>query len=512
MSRFFPTSLKARLGAGAAVLGGMTLLLAAALWLGMAQVSQRLDAGLAAERRMDQYAALSTQVSTFIVVAAEVIQTAQSPQTRVDRTDSTAQMIERSFGILRAGLDVEVAEARGLDARSRRASQSLLIARMEALFAGLRGALTSELTNVQSLRGHLDRFASGFEPLLAQAVNEEKRLRTEILSGIDALRGWLVTAAAVMAVLAVVLVAGAYLGLVRPLVRRLDLLGDASRRIGAEDFAVTLPEGRDEIGRLQAQTNRMAATLASRADEVARDRAHLNEIIAERTRALEAANQRLERTDEDRRRFFADISHELRTPLTVILMEAQLGAKGGDFATIESRARRLSRRIDDLLRVARSETGQLALDPAPVSLPALLREAEAETAAELSSAGMELTREAEDATVMADANWLRQVVVGLIRNAIRHARDGGTLHLGVRAVGEMGEITVTDAGPGIPPGDQTRVFDRFAQGQPGSQGFGIGLALARWVVDQQGGTITVQSPADDGRGTRLVVRLPLLAG
>ncbi|WP_335947314.1 MULTISPECIES: sensor histidine kinase [Salipiger] len=520
--RLPPLSLKARLGLAAGLLTLTTLLTAAMVVLGMAQVSDRLDSALAAERRLEEYAALSTQVSTFIVVAAEVIQRGQPPEVRAERTDTIAANMRRTFTRLRAGLDAEVtsAESLGLDAQTRRATLSLSIARMEARFAQAHDGLISATDDRDRLRAYLDTFASGFEPLLAEAVNEEKRLRREILTGIDSLRQRLTSVALAMGLAALLLCAAVYLGLVRPQFRRLDALRAAAQRIRGEDFAIRLPDDRqDEIGQLYAETNRMAEALATRAETVAQDRARLNQIIDERTEALRAANMRLERTDEDRRRFFADISHELRTPLTVILMEAQLGRQGAPdpqaaFATIETRATRLNRRIDDLLRIARSETGQLGLDTAPVDLGALVQDAIAETAAELSNAGMTLA--APDAlpevTVEGDRNWLRQVIVGLIRNAIRHARSGGALRLEVT---HDGTVAVTDNGPGIAPEDQARIFDRFAQGSGGTaQGFGLGLALARWVVEQQGGTIAVTSPLPreialgDAPGTKISVRLP----
>ena len=521
-------SLKARLGLGAGLLGLATLLTAAIIVLGMARVSDRLDSALAAEARLEDYAALSTQVSTYIVVAAELIQRGQPPETRAARTQGLAETLAQTFARLRAGLDAEVAAAQGLDAQSRRATLSLSIARIEALFHSAQAGLTSDTTDAARLRAHLDTFASGVDPLLAEAVNEERRLRREILRGIDALRQRLVLAAFGMGLLALALSTGFYFGLVRPQFRRLDALRAAARRIGQEDFAIALPGTRqDEIGALYTETSRMAQALATRAEAVAEDRAQLNQTIAQRTEALRAANTRLERTDEDRRRFFADISHELRTPLTVILMEAQLGRQGAPapeaaFATIETRASRLSRRIDDLLRVARSETGQLALDPVPVDLSDLAREAAAETAAELSNAGMHLLGpDAPPAPLIveADRNWLRQVLAGLIRNAIRHARSGGALKLALRADGPEVEITLTDNGPGIPQELQARLFDRFAQGGGGTrtQGFGLGLPLARWVIEQQGGHIAIESPLPRAEalggspGTKIALRLPRAA-
>ncbi|WP_226628735.1 sensor histidine kinase [Alloyangia pacifica] len=525
--RFFEQSslsLKARLGLGAGLLGLATLLTASIIVLGMARVSDRLDSALAAEARLEDYAALSTQVSTYIVVAAELIQSGQPPETRATRTEGIAETLSNTFARLRAGLDTEVAAARGLDAQSRRATLSLSLARIEALFRSAQAGLTSGTSDPARLRAHLDTFASGVEPLLAEAVNEERRLRREILKGIDALRHRLVLAAVVMGLGALALSAGFYFGLVRPQFRRLDALRAAARRIGQEDFAIALPGTRqDEIGALYSETRRMAQALASRAETVAEDRARLNETIAQRTEALRTANARLERTDEDRRRFFADISHELRTPLTVILMEAQLGRKGAPepeaaFATIESRATRLSRRIDDLLRVARSETGQLTFDPEPVDLAALAQEALAETAAEICSAGMRMDAPAvppAPLTVIADRNWLRQVLTGLIRNALRHARGGGALKLELRDDGSEAEISLTDNGPGIPGDMQAQLFDRFAQGGSArAQGFGLGLPLARWVIEQQGGRIAVQSPLPPAEalgaspGTKIAVRLP----
>jgi len=520
-------SLKARLGLGAGLLGLATLLTAAMLVAGMARVSQRIDTALVAEQRLEHYAALSTQVSTFIVVAAEVIQRGLPPETRAERLAGIADTLDRTFASLRRGLDAEVADAApmGLDAQTRRATQSLAIARMEALFRNTRTALVADTGDRERLRAWLDTFASGFEPQLAGAVNEEKRLRAEILAGIDDLRRRLTLAAVLIGLAALVLSAGFYFGLVRPQFRRLDALRDAARQIGREEFAVHLPDTRpDEIGQLTTETNRMARALAARAAAVAEDRAKLGEIIDQRTEALRLANQRLERTDEDRRRFFADISHELRTPLTVILMEAQLGRQGADpapaFEVIEARARRLNRRIDDLLRVARSETGQLALEPVPLDLGEVLADAIAETAAELSNAGMTLTAPEPGSTrVRADRNWLRQVVVGLIRNAIRHARQGGALRLELTEAEGMGVIAVIDNGPGIPAADQARIFERFAQGQAGrAQGVGLGLALARWVIEEQGGSIAVESPVTQDRaegaapGTKIAVRMPLATG
>jgi len=517
-------SLKTRLAIGAGLLGGVTLILAAVLYLGMTRVADRLDAALASETRMARYSILSREVSTFLVIATETVQTGQPAASRADRLMPVSDALARTFTALRADLQRAVAEAGalGLDAQSRHATQSLGLARMEALLNNTLSALRGPDSNRARLRAHIDRFASGFDPLLNQAVNTERMFRNEILSGIEDLRRHLSVAAIVIAVLALGLVAGFHYGLIRPQFRRLDRLRNAAQEIGQENFAVALPvERNDEIGRLYAETGRMARALAARRDAVRAEWARLNETIAQRTEALRAANARLEEIDAARRRFFADVSHELRTPLTVILMEAQIGRQGGAgaeaaFATIEARAARLNRRIDDLLRVARSDSGQLVLDPVATPLDRIAAQVVEEVQAEAGTEGLTLdVADMPARVVTCDPNWVRQVIAGLVRNAIRHAREGGRLRLAPVTDEAHSGLSVTDNGPGIAPGDQARVFERFAQaGRARGQGFGIGLALAKWVIEAQGGDIEVQSPVPrdealgDAPGTKISVRLP----
>ncbi|SEL71440.1 hypothetical protein SAMN05444413_11454 [Roseivivax marinus] len=522
--------LKVRLGIGAALLGLATLATAALLVVGMARIGDRLDAALAAERRVERYSALSTQVSTFLIVATESIQTQLSPAQRADRLELLTEDILRTFDRLQSDLATAVEEARrlGLDAQSQRATQSIGIARMQALFVAARDGFLSETQDRERLQGFIDIFATGIDPLLNEAVVTEMRFREAILRGIADLRQRLVLAAGVIAALTVALFGLFYLGLVRPQFRRLDLLRDAARRIGQADFAVSLPvDRRDEIGHLFAETNRMADALATREASVADDWARLNDVVAERTEALRAANDRLSRIDGDRRRFFADISHELRTPLTVIRMEAELGRAGApeperSFAVIEARAERLNRRIDDLLRVARSETGQLSLDSTEFDLAEVARAATEDLRAEVESAGMVLTVEAEgSAPVTGDRNWTRQVISSLVRNAVRHARGGGQVAVRVTDTGggDGHTVHVVDNGPGIPPEAADTLFDRFVQGRSDTraEGFGIGLALARWVVEAQGGAIRLVSPVPptealgEAPGTNVAVFLPARA-
>jgi signal transduction histidine kinase len=518
-------SLKVRLGVGAAILAGAALLNAAILGVGIEGISARLEAALAAERRIDRYASLSTQVSTFIVVGTESVQTGLPPEERRQRLRGIADSVGRTFARLRRDLEVAVAEAEalGLDEQSRRATQSIGIARMEALFDSATRALTAETTFRERLRGHLDVFATAFDPILNEVVRDEVRARETILAGIHRLQERLTTFALLISAATLLAFALFQFGLVRPQFRRLDRLRDAAKRIGHEDFAVRLPvDGRDEIAALSQETNRMADALAHRRDVVQAEWDRLNETIAARTEELRAANDRLAKTDEDRRRFFADVSHELRTPLTVILMEAQLGRAGAAvpaeaFATIEARASGLNRRIDDLLRIARSESGRLALEQAPLDLAEIARAALSEVEAELAAAGIALdTSICGPIPARGDRNWLRQVIAGLLRNVVRHARSGGRVRLAAALADGQGVVSVTDNGGGIAQDERDAILTRFGQGRgtARAEGFGIGLALARWVIEEQGGQLRIESPVPrdealgPATGTKVTVGIP----
>ena len=517
-------SLKARLGLGAVLLGLVNLVTVCVLLWAMNTVSSRLDTALASENRMARYASLSTQAATFLVVATEAIQTGLSPDIRAERIAPVQNQMRRTFEQLRADVEAAVisAQSLGLDAQSRFGTQSLGLARMEAMLNNTVKGLTTATDNRPRLRAHVDTFASNFDPLLSQAVNTEVLFRNAALEGIQTLRRTLVWSAFVIGIATCLAVLAFHFGLIAPQFRRLDRLRGAAHQIAEEDFAVDLGDERpDEIGELALETRRMAAALAERKAFVQSEWARLNDTIAARTAELQRVNARLEEIDENRRRFFADVSHELRTPLTVILMEAQLGKQGSGesaeaFATIETRAARLNRRIDDLLRVARSDSGQIALEPERVALASLIDFVAEEVRAEIDNAGMQLMVSVESAgSVTLDVNWMRQVLVSLIRNAITHARSGGFVALSAENQNGCIMLSVTDNGPGIAQADQAKVFDRFVQGKDGNaQGFGIGLALARWVVEEHGGWMTLVSPLPRGEelgaasGTRVSVFLP----
>jgi two-component system phosphate regulon sensor histidine kinase PhoR len=238
---------------------------------------------------------------------------------------------------------------------------------------------------------------------------------------------------------------------------------------------------------------------------------------AERERA------RAEVADRSRRDLVLNVSHELRNPLATIRAHVDtLRGDGAEEPAEEARHRyldvlnretdRLSSLIDELLTLASADTGNLHLDVGPVNA--------AEVATQVHDAMAPLAwRERhiqllcntdEAPNVLADRGRLAQVLMNLVRNAITHTPEGGLVAIEVKpsATGPV-ELSVSDTGPGIPPDETEKIFERFyrtdASRTRATGGFGLGLAIAREMVDAMGGRISVASTP--GQGSRFTVTL-----
>ncbi len=525
-------SLRARMVAGAGLIALLAVVSALVTATAAIDSADRIERAVSAQARMEMLAALSGRIGDFALAA---VQSAGDPgipaAERADRLAGRAEQVRAALDRAERAVARSVAEARDLDetAQMLRATQGLGLARMRAQFEALVRSV-GRAEDAGALRAELDGFATRFSPLLNEAIQEERRDRDAAFERARDLRATLLAEAAAVALAAPVLFLVFHLGLTRPLLQRIGRVGEATAALGRGDFAVRLDvERRDELGLLFARMNRLAARLARRRRAVEADRARLNEIIETRTEALSAANARLEAIDAERRRFFADVGHELRTPLTVILGETDLCLRADPlerqearraFRVIRTRARRLYRRIEDILRVARSESGRIELAEAPFDLAAAARDAVDDCAGLARRRRVALAIEGADAArpALGDADWVRQVIGGLLDNAIRHSPEAGRIALRL-SQGEAGghRLSVVDEGPGIPEEDRPRLFERFARGRqaaPG-EGFGVGLSLARWVIECHSGEIEIESPArlpvgpdPAGPGTAVVVRLP----
>ena len=217
------------------------------------------------------------------------------------------------------------------------------------------------------------------------------------------------------------------------------------------------------------------------------------------------------------REFAADASHELRTPLTVIRSSVEhlsrhrdrpIGDATEALDDIDAEVTHLTALVDDLLLLARSDSGAVPLDRVSLDLGDVAFEAASALTRTAEARGVRMAVDPEPAMVDGDPARLRQLVMILVDNAIRHSPRDGAVTVTVRVAGLTASIEVTDQGPGLRPEDMPHVFDRFwrAPGAP-SGGTGLGLAIARWIAERHGGRIGVANR--EGGGAAFRVELPV---
>jgi signal transduction histidine kinase len=237
----------------------------------------------------------------------------------------------------------------------------------------------------------------------------------------------------------------------------------------------------------------------------------------------QSAREQAEAANRVKDEFLASVSHELRTPLSAILIWGKLMAAGRlnpeqtqqAIGAIVSGAEAQSRLIEDLLDVTRMLTGKLRLDIDVYPLaPIVLAAAElVRPSAEAKRVRLDLLLDPSPTVVLGDPHRLEQVFWNVLSNAIKFSEPGGSVQLEVTHDSGWLEVKVTDAGAGIEPSFLPRVFERFWQSPEQAPalptaGLGLGLSIARQLVELHGGTITAAS-AGRGRGSTFVVRLPL---
>lgn len=274
-------------------------------------------------------------------------------------------------------------------------------------------------------------------------------------------------------------------------------MSEQARRISAENLEERLPvaNARDELGRLAVV---------------------FNELLA-----------RLNATFAQQRQFMADASHELRTPLSVAQTAASVtleqpqrteGEYRDALQVINDQTRRLSRIVEDMFTLARADAGRLPLRLSRFYLDELLAETAraASVLAAPQGVNVELPPTAE-APFAGDEDLLRQMLLNLLDNAIKHTPAGGTVRLSLAQQELHYLIEVADTGAGIPAEAQPHIFERFYRvdkartrsdsGNGAGSSAGLGLAIARWVVEAHGGTIKLVR--SDPTGTLFAIALPL---
>lgn len=307
-------------------------------------------------------------------------------------------------------------------------------------------------------------------------------------SGQTALIVWIGGCALSLAlpIVAVALAARAFRGIASPLA---DLMA-AADRVAEGDLSARVPvHGHAEFGRLAESFNRMVEELA--------------------------------RADQRRRNLAADVAHELRTPLHIIqgnlegILDDVYEPNEEHIGATLDETRLLARLVEDLRTLSLAEAGQLPLLLEPVDLAELLADVSTSFSGQAEAAGIDLRVEAErdagNLTVVADVGRLNQVLTNLMANALRHTPPGGSITLQTEPLQGGARIIVRDTGEGIPADDLPYIFDRFWRGDRSRShatgaGSGLGLPIARQLVQAHGGRIGVES--EPGQDTTFTIELP----
>ncbi len=255
----------------------------------------------------------------------------------------------------------------------------------------------------------------------------------------------------------------------------------AARAMVRGDYSIRVrATSRDEIGQLATAFNQMASDLGA--------------------------------ADEYRRGLIANVSHELRTPIAALravlenVVDRVAEPDPDTMALALSQTERLSELVNDLLDLSRLESGAITLQPSVFQVTEFLNDAVDGIAAAHPGVAFTIAVSPPGLRATADPARLRQVVVNLVDNAVRHSPAGGRVRVLARRIpGPALQIEVCDDGPGIPPGERERVFARFTRGDTSDGGTGLGLAIARWATELHDGAIEV---TDSAAGCRIRLAIP----
>lgn len=525
-------SYRTKLTATIASLIGFVFFMAGLLTFGGNRVSYNLERSRYAYAELETYLTLSADTfRLFKQLRRDLIDNDRS----VDRElDESRRNFESRLALLKRQIDED---QRFGATENRREKDERQLARLAALTEEIQKAL-DDVKEAQSMfargerrqgalflsRALEQRVDQRVSKLLDEGIHYERLTANAAKDEVRSVVRWLNTATWAVALVAAGFGAIFGLLLLRQVAQPVQLLSAGAMRFagGALDHRIMVP-GRDEFAALARSFNDMAGQIAAKTAAIGHLNSELERKIADRTAELERANAALSEKEIVRRQFFADVGHELRTPITIIRGEAEVALRAKSetecghkqaLTTIVDYAAHLTQLVADIFVVARSDAGVLQFRRDELDLTAMVRKATQDLEHVSTAAQQKLLAVLPpiDSRVIGDHTRLLQLLSILVDNAARHAGHGATVIVGLENTREGAQLTVSDNGPGIPEEDVPHVFDRYYRGHNGyashGAGAGLGLPLARAIVNAHGGRITLDSAP--GAGTTVTVLLPVL--
>uniref|UniRef100_Q01RB1 histidine kinase n=1 Tax=Solibacter usitatus (strain Ellin6076) TaxID=234267 RepID=Q01RB1_SOLUE len=356
----------------------------------------------------------------------------------------------------------------------------------------LPGTLSDSRFETQAVQGHMLRFYS--QRISVNGKVYTVQVAAPVDEALEALERFRVILAFAAPLLLIAASAGGY-WISRRALAPVDEISRAAQRISIENLTdrLQVPQTGDQLQRLSETLNEMLSR-------------------------LEASVRRMTQ-------FTADASHELRAPVSLIRTTAEVAALKRDRPAseylealdgIQEEAERTSQVVDSLMLLARTDSGKEMLDCVPVDACAVVREAAEQGERLAQNRGVEFSIDVPNSSIriQADAEALRRALLILMDNAAKYTPSGGSIKVAVASRDGFAQASVSDTGIGIASQDMPHLFDRFWRADKARSreqgGAGLGLSIAKWIVDMHGGSISVQS--EPGKGSVFTIQVPLTVG
>ena len=348
-----------------------------------------------------------------------------------------------------------------------------------------------------------------FRELINSAINRQTQVVSSINASIDTLNTTIVWFTILLGVITLPFILLGCYWLFNALYQPLNVIKAGTDAIASGNYDYRLPETLDsEFTDLVRAMNAMVSRLAEHELQAEAHRKQLEYEVETRTRALTAANGRLTDLDTRRRQFMADVSHELRTPLTIIRGEAQVTLRQSSqeeavyketLQTILDQAVNLSKLVDDLLLLARAEMHEFTLEISQCELrPIITRQLQLWEKMSPQRAFSIQWNADENLCILVDKDRFMQALTILLENANKYSPPSGTITIAVSVENKWATISVIDEGDGISPSDIEHIFERFVRLKRNTEGMGLGLSIARAIIDAHNGKLWAESTLGEG--------------